>query len=355
MVKEKMLLSMICPMHNESLNVTLFVEALHQYLEEYFDGAYEIICIDDGSFDDTFDKLQEMVSKYSLRVIKFSRNFGKEAAISAGLEHCKGDVAIIIDGDFQHPFSMISTFIECWKEGYHMVYGIRSRHNEGKLKRKLTHWFYQIMKVSSSVSVPEDGNDFRLLDRRVIDVLKKYGEKERFMKGIYASAGFRSKGVEFVEQEREQGQSKFGFFKLLGFAITGILSFSSLPLRMIGIVGIVISFIAFLFAFYIVVETILFGKTVPGYATLITTILLLGGIQIFSIGVLGEYIGRIFNEVKNRPLYIIEEDISHSSCLQSHASLSGEGSAGASLDVKKKQKTVSKGGSQNKKASKRNP
>ncbi len=236
-----------------------------------------------------------------------SRNFGKEVALTAGLEHCKGDVAIMLDADFQHPLEMLSIFLQKWTEGYDMVYGVRNaRESESYLKRNFARLFYWVMQKITSIDIPNNAGDFRLIDRKIIDALKKFPERTRFMKGLYAWVGFTKIGVPFEVQERAAGKSSWGFARLTELAITGITSFSDVPLRVWGFIGFLISLFSLIYAIYIATVTLIYGADLPGFPTLVVAIMFLGGIQLLSVGILGEYIARIFTEVKQRPKYLLQ-------------------------------------------------
>jgi polyisoprenyl-phosphate glycosyltransferase len=302
-------LSFIVPMHNEAEGIVAFVEALDTYAKK-ITTHYEIILIDDGSTDNGVAIIKEKLLMPSVKLLALSRNFGKEYALTAGLKHCKGQAAIVIDADFQHPFDTIPGFIKQWQDGYDMVYGLRAdRKNEGFLKRNFTRTFYRLLGMMGDVEIPRHAGDFRLIDRKVIDAINECGENSRFMKGIYAWVGFKTTSVVYEVQDRFAGKSSWSFFKLFELAITGIISFSDLPLRIWSLVGMLISSIAFLYAAWIVFKTLAFGVDIPGYATMVVAIMFFGGIQLISVGILGEYIARIFREVKKRPHYIIAEKI----------------------------------------------
>jgi glycosyltransferase involved in cell wall biosynthesis len=305
---KKFLLSCIIPVFNEQSGIAKFILELENYLKA-LTNFYEIILIDDGSTDNT----AEIITSFTNSKIKFlqlSRNFGKEIAISVGLEYCQGDAAIIIDSDFQHPFNLLPSFIEHWQQGYDMVFGIRqSREHETKFKRILTKCFYKILHLLTKEKIVPNAGDFRLLDRKVIDALNACGERSRFMKGLYAWVGFASIGIPFKAPKRQLGKSAWHFHNLAELAITGITSFSNVPLRIWSLIGFFVSCSSFLFAVYMVFKTLIYGVDLPGYPSLMVAIMFFGGIQLLSIGILGEYIARIFNEVKQRPKYILSKKI----------------------------------------------
>jgi glycosyltransferase involved in cell wall biosynthesis len=304
MSRENPFLSCIIPAYNEADNIPHFIPALAKNLME-LGVRFEIIVVDDGSKDNTLATLQPFLDQYPLKVFELSRNFGKEAAISAGLDHVSGNVTLLIDADFQHPISAVATMLDLWRNGYDMVYGIRDRKTEGALKQVLTRKFYWLMNKASSIDIPADAGDFRLMDRRVVEALRNLPERTLYMKGMYAWVGFRSIGVHFTEAERLAGESNFNWKNLTGLALTGLTAFSDLPLRICVFLGAFIAFMALAYGVYITGETLIDGVKQPGWATLAAGMMFLGGIQLLFIGVLGEYIARIYNETKGRPKYII--------------------------------------------------
>jgi glycosyltransferase involved in cell wall biosynthesis len=300
-------ISFIIPIYNEAEQIAHFIATLASEIIKHT-PLYEIIIVDDGSADHSLEIVSQLIGKYPLKALSFSRNFGKEIALTAGLEHAEGDIAILMDADFQHPFGTIKIFLDKWQEGYDMVYGVRtSRENESWLKKKFTRFFYGLSSHLSEVSIPVDAGDFRLVNRKIIDALKKMPEHNRFMKGLYAWVGFKSIGVPFVVQDRVAGKSHWTFARLLGLGLNGLFSFSNLPLRVWSLIGLIISGISFIYALWIVFTVLYFGIDLPGFATLTVAIMFFGGIQLLSIGILGEYIGRIFTEVKRRPNYLISK------------------------------------------------
>lgn len=299
----------IVPVHNEAECIGHFIEELDRTLTGLV-GKRSLIIVDDGSQDDTVAVVKKIAEKIPLKLIKLSRNFGKEKALSAGLDHVEegSDVTILIDGDFQHPLTTLKKFLDKWTQGYDMVYGLReNRRSESFVKRLLTRTFYEFMSKLSEVPLPVDAGDFRLMDKKVVSALKTMEERVRFMKGIYAWVGFKTTSVSYQVQKRYAGKSSWSFFSLLDLALTGVTSFSSIPLKFWAVVGSLIAGISLSFALYMVARTLLFGTDVPGYASIIVSVSFFGGIQLLSVGILGEYIARIFQEVKRRPQYIIEE------------------------------------------------
>jgi len=309
-IAEKSLsIACVVPVHNEQEIIGDFIKALSKALAKLSHNI-EIIAIDDGSNDDSVEIIRELTKTHSVKLLQFSRNFGKEIALSAGLAHTNSDITIIIDGDFQHPLEMIEVFINKWGEGYDMVYGIReNRDNESRVKRLFSKIFYGLMRHMTKVNIPAHAGDFRLLDRKVVNAMNTIEERGRFMKGLYAWVGFKSTSVPFEVQDRAGGKSSWHFRTLTELAITGITSFSEVPLRVWGFIGLIISLVSFSYATIIIFDTLINGNNAPGYATIIVAIMFFGGIQLLSIGILGEYVGRIFNEVKRRPQYILKDKV----------------------------------------------
>lgn len=298
-------ISCIVPVYNEQANVATFFPKLAECLRA-LTNRFEIIVVDDGSRDATVAKTLELPADLNLKLLGFSRNFGKETALTAGLEHCAGDVAILMDADFQHPIETLPEFLTRWGEGYDMVYGVRkNRDNESRIKRNFARLFYWLMAKMTKIDIPNNAGDFRLLDRKVVDAINSFQERIRFMKGLYAWVGFKKNAVPYEVQERAAGKSSWGFFKLTELAITGITTFSDIPLRVWGFVGFLVSLISLVYAIYFVTNTLIFGTDLPGFPSIIVAVMFLGGIQLLSIGILGEYIARIFTEVKQRPKYIV--------------------------------------------------
>jgi len=306
MVQEKkVFISCVVPVYNEQSNIINFLTGLVDELKNIADN-FEIIVVDDGSRDATIDAILQLPENFKIKLIGFSRNFGKEIALTAGLENCSGDVAILIDADFQHPFAAIPEFLARWACGYDMVYGVRrNRDTESPMRRGLAHLFYKLMTKITQIEMPEHAGDFRLLDRKVINALNAIPERTRFMKGLYAWVGFKKIAVPFDVSARRGGKSGWGFLRLAELALTGITSFSNVPLRVWGFVGVIVSFISLIYAIYIVTVTLLYGADLPGFPSIIVALMFFGGVQLLSIGILGEYIARIFTEVKHRPSYIV--------------------------------------------------
>lgn len=303
-------LSVVVPVFNEAENIGLVIDRLRPVLRRSV-TSYEMIFIDDGSSDATLAVLRRAnVEDPRIRAISFSRNFGKEIAIAAGLDHAQGEAVVIMDADLQHPPELVENFVARWREGYKNVFGTRvNREGETLLRRILAHRFYNIFESFGETPLPEGAGDFRLLDRQAVEALRAMGERARFSKGLYAWIGFKSIGVPFEVAPRAHGTTKFSYRKLTRFALDGIMSFSTTPLRVWSYVGTVVSIFALVMAVYIVMQTMTSGSDVPGYASLIVSVIFFGGVQLLSLGIIGEYIGRIFAEVKRRPLYLVAERV----------------------------------------------
>ncbi|MEL6641037.1 MAG: glycosyltransferase family 2 protein [Pseudomonadota bacterium] len=297
------LISLVVPCYKESDTVEGFVEAVDAALPGL---RLEFVFVNDGSPDDTLIKLLGMSrTDPRLIVVDLSRNFGKEAAMTAGIDVAKGDVVVPMDADLQDPPELIHQFLEKWREGYDVVYGIREdRQTDTKTKRLTAGLFYRFFNRLAETEIPADVGDYRLMDRVVIDAVKSLPERNRFMKGIFAWVGFPSIGVGYKRAERFAGETSFNYWKLWNFALEGLVSFSTIPLRIWTYAGVSVAIGAVLFATFIVVRTLIFGRDVPGYASIMTAVLFLGGIQLISLGVIGEYLSRLFLESKQRPLYL---------------------------------------------------
>jgi glycosyltransferase involved in cell wall biosynthesis len=303
-------LSVIVPAFNEGPNVDELVARLIPVLESLA-SSFEILFVDDGSTDDTPDRLRRLAQRdQRIRALRFSRNFGKEIGLAAGLDHVRGDAVAIIDADLQHPPEILKEFIARWREGYEMVYGQRvDRSTDGPLRRWMTERFYRLFRKFGEIPLPAGAGDFRLMDRKVVEALRQLPERARFSKGLYAWVGFKSIGVPFEVQDRLHGQSKWGLPKLTRFALDGLSSFSTLPLKLATYLGVGISIFAITYALGAIFRTLVWGSDVPGFPTLVVSVMFFSGIQLIFLGIIGEYIGRIFAEVKRRPLYIVTEEI----------------------------------------------
>ena len=308
--KHSQLISCVVPVYNEEAGIGEFIIALNKTLIE-LNYSYEIIIIDDGSQDHTASIIHQFKTQVPLRYVRFSRNFGKEKALSAGLDYARGDAVILLDSDFQHPLELIPEFVNKWEEGNDMVYAVRqSRADESWFKRTCAQAFYLFTSKINRVNIPANAGDFRLLDRKIVNALQKLPERNRFMKGLYSWVGFKQIGIPFEVQPRKSGTSQWSFSSLLDLAITGITSFTAFPLRMIALGGVSVATLAILYGSWIILSTLIFGIQTPGWATIVTAISFFGGLQLFAIGVVGEYVGRVFDEVKHRPHYIVDQEAS---------------------------------------------
>jgi len=303
-------LSVVVPMYNEAENIGPFYEQLKKVLDNIGE-SYEIICVNDGSTDATLETLLKLREKDPhIKVVDLSRNFGKEIALTAGLDFSSGMAVIPIDADLQDPPELISQLVAKWKEGYGMVYAVRkSRLGETLFKKLTAHFFYRLAEKIMDINIPRDTGDFRLMDRSAVDALKNIRERNRFMKGLFAWVGFKHVAIYYERDPRHKGKTGWNFFKLLNLAIEGITSFSYVPLRLATYIGLVIALMSFFYAAFIMISTLIYGNPVRGYPSLITIILFLGGVQLICMGILGEYMGRIYTEVKQRPVYVIRKTI----------------------------------------------
>ncbi len=301
-------ISIVCPVYNEEEVIDIFLGNIIAILEK-INKTYEIIFINDGSTDDTFNIILNAKTRHkNIFILNLSRNFGKEAALTAGLEYANGEAVIPIDVDLQDPPELIVKFIEKWEEGYDVVLAKRVDRSSDSFAKKLSaEFFYKIHNKISDISMPNNVGDYRLMSRKVIETLKKLPENQRFMKGLFAWAGYKTAIIEYKRETRVAGDSSFNGWKLWNFALDGITSFSTVPLRIWLYLGIVISILAFIYGSIIIIRTLIFDVDLPGYASLLAAILFLGGIQLIGIGILGEYIGRTYKESKRRPSYIIDE------------------------------------------------
>tara|TARA_R110002110_G_scaffold205066_1_gene416789 strand:- start:198316 stop:199272 length:957 start_codon:yes stop_codon:yes gene_type:complete len=301
------LLSVVVPVANEAQVLPEF----HRRISVVLDGTgylYEIIYVDDGSTDDSVERLTALREADSrVAIIELSRNFGKEIALSAGLEHAAGDAVILIDADLQDPPELIPTFIEEWRAGYDVVYGRRmERQGDSRVKIASARLFYRVLNYLSDVEIPEDVGDFRLLSRRAVDALGSLGERTRYMKGLYAWIGFPQRCVPYVREPRAQGSSKWNYWRLWNFALEGITSFTDVPLKMATYLGVATSGVAILYGVFLLIRTLLWGNPVPGYPSLIIVMLFLGGVQLICLGIIGEYLARTYQETKARTLYFVK-------------------------------------------------
>jgi glycosyltransferase involved in cell wall biosynthesis len=298
--------SLVIPFYNEDEGV----KATFSEIEKHISNpayAWEIVAINDGSSDRTLTELENITPLgYTLTIVDFSRNFGKEAALSAGLSYATGDAVIPLDADLQDPPSLINDMLGKWEEGFDVVLAKRlDRTSDSILKRSTAAAFYSLINKMSEVSIPENVGDFRLMDRRVVNVITSLSENRRFMKGLFAWAGFRTTTIEYIRPVRAAGDTKFSVWKLWSLALEGVTSFSTIPLRIWSYIGFMVAFSAFFYGTYIVIRTLAFGIDIPGYASLVSILLFVSGLQMIGLGILGEYVGRIYIESKKRPPFII--------------------------------------------------
>ncbi len=302
-------ISILIPCYNEEQSLPQLYPELVKLMDGNTGYEWELMFVNDGSIDGTLQVLKNMrLQDNRVNYLDLSRNFGKEAAMLAGFDHVTGDCMIIIDADMQHPPTLIPEMIKWWELGYDDVYAKRkSRGRESWLRKHLSLLFYKILQSSSRFDLLQNVGDFRLLDRCCINALKRMRESERYTKGLYCWIGFKKKDIEFVQGDRVGGVSSWNYRQLFSFALDGITSFTNVPLRISTVIGFLVSLFAFLYMVYVFIKALIWGDPVQGYPTLVILILFLGGIQLLSIGIIGEYIGRIYNETKNRPDYIVRE------------------------------------------------
>lgn len=295
------------PVFNEANTISLFQQRLKEACAR-LDLYLEVVYVNDGSQDNSLPLLTTLRQQDpSIAIVNLSRNFGKEIAVQAGLDHARGDAVVVIDVDLQDPPELIPEMIRHWQEGFDVVYATRiSRSGEGWFKKISAYLFYRLISKMSSVSIPKDTGDFRLLSRRAVDALKLMREKHRYMKGLFSWIGFSQISIPFERQARINGTTKWNYWKLLNLAIEGITSFSIAPLKLASIMGFITAICAFIYALIIVYKTLVFGEPIQGYPSLMVVILFLGGIQLITLGIIGEYLGRTFDEAKARPLYLTE-------------------------------------------------
>jgi len=303
-------ISLVVPCHNEAEVIDAFFARLRPVLAQLPEFNFEIIAVDDGSTDGTLDKLLACCrTDARLRVIELARNFGKEAALTAGMDAAGGDAVIPIDADLQDPPELIPKLIEQWRAGFDVVLARRDdRQTDTLFKRTSARWFYRLHNRLAEFQLPENIGDYRLMSRAAVDAVKMLPERHRFMKGLFAWVGFRTTVVDYKREVRNEGQSKFNAWQLWNFALEGITSFSTMPLRVWTYFGLTVSLLSFAYMLFIVVRTLVEGIDLPGYASLLAAVLFLGGVQLIGIGVIGEYVGRIYNETKQRPIYIVRRE-----------------------------------------------
>lgn len=303
-------LSLVVPMHNEEPVLDELFERLDAALAA-LPVEVEIICVDDGSRDGTLEMLRARAEgDERIRAVSLSRNFGKEAALTAGLEACTGDMVIPLDADLQDPPELIPEFIALWEQGYDVVYGVRAdRSSDSVLKRATANLFYRLFNLVADYPLPASTGDFRLMDRRVVNALQQLPERNRFMKGLFAWVGFRSVGVPYVRPPRAAGETAWGYRKLFHFALDGVTAFTTLPLRIWTMVGVASGVLALIMGAGVILRVALVGRDVPGYASLMVVLLFAFALQMIALGIMGEYIGRMYQEVKGRPTYLVKDRI----------------------------------------------
>jgi len=306
--------SVVVPVFNEGSGIIAFHRRLERVMERL--GPWEAVYVNDGSRDDTLLRLEALRrGDGRLALLNLSRNFGKEVAVTAGLDHARGDAVIVIDADLQDPPEVIPELVAGWREGFDVVYAQRrARGGDGAAKRATADLFYRLMARLGRVEMPRDTGDFRLLSRRATDAVRRLREQHRMMKGLFAWVGYPSKAVPYDRAPRHAGDSKWGWWGLWNLAIEGITGFTTMPLRVATYLGLAVAGLASLYAAKVVTKTLLWGDPVAGYPSLMTVILFLGGVQLITLGVIGEYLGRVFNETKGRPLYLVERFVPAEPC-----------------------------------------
>jgi glycosyltransferase involved in cell wall biosynthesis len=305
---ETALLSVVVPAYDEETVLPEFHRRLSAVLRSV-PCQTEIVYVNDGSTDGTLIVIESLKkSDSSVAIVDLSRNFGKEIALTAGLDHASGDAVVVIDADLQDPPELIPELFRYFREGYDVVYAQRiSRSGEGILKRSTAHLFYRLIQRVSRVRIPEDTGDFRLLSRRAVESLKRFREQHRFMKGLFAWIGYRQKAVPYHREPRMAGHTKWNYWRLWNFALEGFTSFTIAPLKMATYLGVLTALAAFIYAVQIIYKTLVYGDPVAGYPSLMVVVLFLGGVQLMTLGVIGEYLGRMFDETKQRPLYFLND------------------------------------------------
>ena len=301
--------SILIPCYNEAESLEALYAALQQLMDSQTDYQWEILMVNDGSKDQTLSVIKQLRAKdQRICYIDLSRNFGKENAMLAGFDYATGDCLVIMDADLQHPPHIIPDMLKLWEEGYEDVYAKRvSRGKESWLRKRFTLLYYHLLQKTTRVEILENVGDFRLLDRKCIDALKQLRETQRYTKGMYCWIGFKKHEILFEQGDRLAGESSFNFFRLLSLAMDGITSFTTAPLRIATVLGLLMSSVAFAYMCYVLITTMIWDDPVAGYPTLMTVILFLGGVQLLSLGIIGEYLGRIFYETKERPVYLVRE------------------------------------------------
>ena len=301
-------ITILIPAYNEAESFEDIKRCMNQVINDNPNYTWQFLLINDGSTDQTLQLMIEAHhSDNRYHYIDLSRNYGKEIAIMAGLDHIDTDAVIMMDADMQHPIEIIPKMIKYWEEGYDDVYAQREKSDESWLKRYTSKLYYKILQKSTIIPIQKDTGDFRLLDKKCIDAIKEMRETDRNNKGMFSWIGYKKKGILYHQNERKHGKTKWSYYKLLNLALTGITSFTTVPLRFASIFGFFVSLLAFAYLTYIIIKTLIYGDPVQGYPTLMVTILFLGGIQLIALGIIGEYLSHIFNETKKRPGYFIRE------------------------------------------------
>ena len=311
------MLSCVVPAFNEYDNLAVLLPKLKVALQGLTD-RWEVVVVDDGSSDNTPELMGMLAREPGIRYVQLSRNFGKEAALTAGIEAVSGDVVVLMDADLQHPPALLGQMVARWEAGVDMVYAVReSREDEGWGKRLGSRLFYSLLRSEAGVQVPPHAGDFRLMDRTVVQALMQLPERDRFMKGLYAWVGFRTEALPFMPESRLSGKSHFSTWRLWRLAMAGLMSFTTWPLRAVSVVGFVLSMCSFLYGIFIVIEFLMYRNPVAGWPTIVTILLFFSGINLLSLGIVGEYIARIFREVKHRPVYLIRQSLGTSAGAES--------------------------------------
>lgn len=301
-------ITILIPAYNEAPVLDKLYDRLNKLAESVSKYEFEFLFVNDGSRDKTLSIIQNLAEKDSrISYVNLSRNFGKEIAMAAGIDHADNDALVIIDADLQDPPELIPDMLKLWEQGYDDVYARRTKRlGESWFKRLTSKLFYQTLQQTTSIPIQRDTGDFRLLDQRCVEAIRQIRETERYTKGIFSWIGYKKKEITYVRDPRAAGKTKWNYFNLINLAIEGIVSFTTLPLRLSTFMGLLVSFLAFIYIVFLVFQTLMYGTGLAGYASTMAVILFLGGVQLLSLGIIGEYVGRIFNETKGRPLYFVE-------------------------------------------------
>lgn len=304
---ERKTITILLPAYNEAASLPRLHDCMLQVAQQNAGYDFEFLLVNDGSSDGTLDGIRALrADDPRFCYVDLSRNYGKETAMLAGFDHARGDAVIIMDADMQHPIDVIPDMISWWEQGYDDVYAARAESHETWFKRHTSQWYYRLLQRTTRVPIQQGAGDFRLLDRRCVDALRQMREAERNTKGMYSWIGFRKKGITYKQLTRQEGETKWSTAALVGLAMNGIMSYTTAPLRIVTVFGLISSCAAFVYLIYILVTTLAFGEPVAGYPTIMATMLFLGGAQLLGLGIIGEYLGRVFNEAKHRPGYFVE-------------------------------------------------